>query len=63
MSIHAVKRAQSHLAWDNSIPPVLRVNSGETITFDCLDASNGQVTPDTQAQHLATLNFASLDQV
>ncbi|KAI0795928.1 hypothetical protein C8Q75DRAFT_744419 [Abortiporus biennis] len=63
MSIHTVKRAQSHLVWDNSIPPVLRVNSGETITFDCLDASNGQVTSDTQAQHLATLNFASLDQV
>ncbi|CAL1702935.1 unnamed protein product [Somion occarium] len=63
MSIHAVKRAQCHLAWDNSIPPVLRVESGETVSFECLDASNGQVTPDTVASLLATLDIATLDQV
>ncbi|KAI0350746.1 Formamidase [Trametes cingulata] len=63
MSIHAVKRSQCHLAWDNSIPPVLRVASGDTITFDCLDASNGQITPTSTSASLATLVFAQLDQV
>ncbi|KAF9032861.1 Acetamidase/Formamidase [Hymenopellis radicata] len=43
MSIHSVKRNQTHLAWDNSIAPVITVASGDTITFDCLDASNDQV--------------------
>ncbi|KAJ6455266.1 Formamidase [Mycena vitilis] len=63
MSIHAVKRSQSHLAWDNSIPPVLRVKSGETVTFDCLDASNGQITPTSTIEAINSLVFSQLDQV
>jgi len=63
MSIHAVKRSQCHLAWDNSIPPILTVSSGETITFDCLDASNGQVTPESTVSAIAAFDFSKLDQV
>ncbi|KAJ7860254.1 Formamidase [Mycena olivaceomarginata] len=63
MSIHAVKRSQSHLAWDNSIAPVLRIQSGETVTFDCLDASNGQITPDSTVDSIKSLVFSQLDQV
>ncbi|KAI0693135.1 Formamidase [Cerioporus squamosus] len=63
MSIHSVKRSQCHLAWDNSIPPALHVASGATVTFDCLDASNGQITPASTPSTLASLTFASLDQV
>lgn len=47
----------------NSIPPILRVQSGETVTFDCLDASNGQLTPTSTAASIASLVFAQLDQV
>ncbi|EKM50985.1 uncharacterized protein PHACADRAFT_262894 [Phanerochaete carnosa HHB-10118-sp] len=47
----------------SSIPPVARVKSGETVSFDCLDASNGQVTPATVATSLRTLDIATLDQV
>ncbi|KZS86775.1 Formamidase [Sistotremastrum niveocremeum HHB9708] len=63
MSIHSVKRSQNHLAWDNSIPPVLRVKSGEEIEFDCLDASNGQINPESDSSTLAQLVFTQLDQV
>ncbi|KAJ7229566.1 Formamidase [Mycena haematopus] len=63
MSIHAVKRSQCHLAWDNSIAPVLRIQSGETVTFDCLDASNGQITPDSTVDSIKSLVFSQLDQV
>ncbi|KAI0628310.1 Formamidase [Trametes polyzona] len=63
MSIHSIKRSQCHLAWDNSIPPVIRVKSGETVTFDCLDASNGQLTPASTTATIASLVFAQLDQV
>ncbi|KAI0824325.1 Formamidase [Trametes gibbosa] len=62
-TIHSVKRAHCHLAWDHSIPPVLRVQSGETVTFDCLDASNGQLTPASTVASVASLVFAQLDQV
>ncbi|KZT05685.1 Formamidase [Laetiporus sulphureus 93-53] len=69
MSIHAINRSQCHLAWDNRhartsvIPPVLRVSSGDTITFDCLDASNGQITPASTTHSIASLVFSQLDQV
>ncbi|KAJ6550887.1 Formamidase [Mycena vulgaris] len=63
MSIHAVKRSQCHLAWDNSIEPVIRIQSGETVTFDCLDASNGQITPDSTVADINSLVFSQLDQV
>ncbi|KAF8582457.1 Acetamidase/Formamidase [Ramaria rubella] len=62
-SIHSVKRAQSHLAWDNSIQPVITVNSGETVSFDCLDASNGQITATSTTSAIAEFIFAQLDQV
>lgn len=83
MSIHAVKRNQTTLAWDNrseipsssfklshiqfnahySLPPVLRVKSGESVSFDCLDASNGQITPASTTETISALVFAQLDQV
>jgi len=64
MSFHAVHRSHKHLTWDNSLPPVLTINSGDTVTFDCLDASNGQVQPtslpnDLDGEHF----FAALDPV
>ncbi|KAJ8462707.1 hypothetical protein ONZ51_g10728 [Trametes cubensis] len=62
-SIHSVKRSQSHLAWDNSITPAIRVSSGSTVSFDCLDASNGQITATSTRASLASLVFAQLDQV
>jgi acetamidase/formamidase len=46
-----------------SIPPVLHIKSGETVSFDCLDASNGQVTPASSSGSLKTLDIATLDQV
>lgn len=63
MSIHSIKRSQCHLAWDNSIPPVARIKSGDVVSFDCLDASNGQITPATVASSLRTLEISTLDQV
>ncbi|KAF9467046.1 hypothetical protein BDZ94DRAFT_50430 [Collybia nuda] len=62
-SIHSVKISQSHLAWDNSIAPVLRIKSGETVTFDCLDASNGQIKQDSTIAAIQSIVFAHLDQV
>jgi len=63
MSIHSVHKHQDHLAWDNSIPPVLTISSGSEVSFDCTDASNGQILPDSTQQHIQAFDFARLDQV
>lgn len=57
------RRDQNHLAWDPAIPPVASVDSGETIEFDCLDASFGQLDADADHASLASLDFARVDQV
>jgi acetamidase/formamidase len=58
-----VGRDQWHLAWDRSIPPVLTVGSGDVVTFDALDASNGQLTAASTTADLDTLAFDQVDQV
>ena len=47
----------------HSIPPVISVSSGDVISFDCLDASNGQITSASTTASLASLAFSQLDQV
>lgn len=61
-SVH-VSSDQNHLAWDPAIPPVASVGSGDIVEFDCLDASNGQITADSTTESLATLVFDEVDQV
>jgi acetamidase/formamidase len=63
MSIHSVHKSQDHLAWDNSIPPVLTVSSGSEVSFDCTDASNGQILPTSSLHDIKAFDFARLDQV
>jgi acetamidase/formamidase len=60
-SIHTVK--QTHLAWDNTIPPVQRIRSGEIVSFECVDASNGQITQNSTVEVIKHLEVTSLDQV
>ena len=46
-----------------SISPAIRINSGDTVSFDCLDASNGQITASSNTATISTLVFSQLDQV
>ena len=58
-----VTRDRSHLAWDPSIPAIATVPSGSIVTFDCLDASGGQLTASSTVDDLARLDFDRVDQV
>ena len=61
-TIH-VARDQWHLAWDHSIAPLAQVSSGDTISFDLLDASCGQITSDATVATIGALDFSRVDQV
>lgn len=61
-TIH-VAREQYHLAWDNSITPIATIPSGETVSFDLLDASGGQITAASMVDAIASLDFGRVDQV
>ncbi|KAL5359279.1 hypothetical protein BJX96DRAFT_56083 [Aspergillus floccosus] len=51
-----IGREHSHLQWSKHNAPVLTVSSGETVTFDAIDSSNGQITPDSDATALLTFD-------
>lgn len=61
-TIH-IHHDQFHLAWDNSIAPIATIRSGETVSFDLLDASCGQITADSGVDAIRALDFARVDQV
>jgi acetamidase/formamidase len=61
-TIH-IHRDQWHLAWDHSIAPAASLRSGETVSFDLLDASCGQIVEQSTVDALHTLDFSRVDQV
>lgn len=56
---HVVDDRQSHIhySWDRSIPPVLSVAPGDTVKFDCRDATDGQLGPGSTAADLTDLEM------
>jgi len=38
---HTIHREHGHYGWDNALPPCLTVTPGESVTFECRDASAG----------------------
>jgi acetamidase/formamidase len=45
MTEHILSASPTHSVWDRSIPPRLRIESGDEVAFECVDASGGQVRP------------------
>ena len=44
MAIHHLSSQHVHHAWDNSIAPLVTIDSGDTVVFETRDASDGRVT-------------------
>jgi acetamidase/formamidase len=54
MTEHALAAEPTHSVWDRSLPPRLRIEPGDEVAFECVDASGGQVQPAmTAAEFLA----------
>jgi len=43
-----------HNRWNKDISPVLHMNSGDTVTIETRDASDGHFTPESTVQDIAT---------
>jgi acetamidase/formamidase len=62
-SLHQVGRDSSHFGWDNSIAPVLEVESGEAVELEVRDASGGQLDRDSEPEAVAALDFSRVNPV
>jgi acetamidase/formamidase len=57
MATHHLDDTQPHAFWDNSYPARLRIQPGDTVVFETLEASAGQVGPDSASKVVGNLNF------
>ena len=60
---HTLHHAQSHLGWDNRFAPVLRVAPGEAVEFEVLEASGGQLSPQSTVDDVGRLDFGRINPV
>lgn len=44
---HLLTRERVHYTWDNSIPPLLTIDSGDAVVFETRESSNGRFSKDT----------------
>jgi len=57
MATYHLDDSQPHAFWDNSHPPRLRIEPGDTVVFEVLEASANQIRPDSTVEALKTLSF------
>lgn len=60
---HTIHRHRHHFGWDNAFPPALTVAPGDTVEFETVDSSGGQLPPDATLAHLAALDFGKVNPV
>jgi acetamidase/formamidase len=52
-----------HLGWDRSIAPVARIAPGESLEFDVIDASGGQLRATSTVDDVGRLDFGKINPV
>ncbi len=57
MATYHLDDRQPHAFWDNTHPPRLRIQPGDTVVFETLEASARQVAPGAPSASLTTLSF------
>lgn len=57
MATHHLDDTQPHAFWDNSHPARVRIQSGDTVVFETLEASANQFTPTSGSEAVANLSF------
>ncbi|UCH24294.1 MAG: acetamidase/formamidase family protein [Trueperaceae bacterium] len=60
MAEHYLDDSVVHAFWDRSYPPRLEIDSGDTVVFECREASDRQVTPDSDHDALSQLDFSRI---
>lgn len=62
-SAYTLHSRHHHFGWDNSNPPAHTAAPGETITFETVDSSGAQVSPESTVTDVAVLDLAKVNPV
>ncbi len=60
---HTIHRAHSHFGWNNAFEPRLTIAPGESIEFETVDSSGGQLSPDSTVADVTALDFERVNPV
>ncbi|MDM0051265.1 acetamidase/formamidase family protein [Variovorax sp. J22R115] len=60
---HTIHKDHIHHGWNNAFPPCLTIAPGETVQFETVDASSGQLSRTSTAADLAKLDLAHVNPV
>ncbi len=60
---HTIHSQHHHFGWDNSNPPVLTVAPGDSVDFETVDASGGQIDTESRVADVVALDFAKVNPV
>jgi acetamidase/formamidase len=55
-AVHQLAEAH-HFRFDNSLPPALTVEAGDTVVFECLEAYGGEITAESTVETIKELPF------
>ena len=62
-SIHSVNAEQYQHVWDNTIPPVLTVRAGETVSLQTRDSGNNQIQPGAGVDAVLNMDFSLVNPI
>ena len=60
---HTIHKDHHHLGWNREFPPKLTVAPGDTVEFETLEASGGQLSAKATLEDLARLDFGKVNPV
>ena len=60
---HTIHRANHHFGWNRDFAPVLTAEPGETIHFECIDSSAGQLGEGSTVESVRALDFGKVNPV
>ena len=60
---HTIHGAHAHFGWDNGLHPALTIAPGETVEFETVDASGGQLSPTSTVADVGGLDFGKVNPV
>jgi acetamidase/formamidase len=60
---HTIHGQHHHFGWDNSNTPVLKIAPGESVEFEIVDASGGQLSANSTVAEVPNLDFGKVNPV
>lgn len=60
---HHLAKDAVHCRWNRDLPPALTIDPGDTVVFETPEITDGQITRDSTAAALETLDFSLIHQI